>query len=824
MARRSYIQASAPTETKKKAPHQSSLYSRPFPTARSLQEQNAEQPSPQMQAPAVKYNALTLPTQRPDTTATEMPLMPKLTVGAVNDRDEQEADRVAAQVVQQLNAPPDAMQRQGYGEVDSSAFEVQPLVQRKGSSQGGMMASPELEHSIQRERSKGQHLAEGIRQPMETAMGADFSGVRIHTDSTANQLSESIQAKAFTTGQDVFFRQGAYAPESRSGQELLAHELTHVVQQNGSAIQPKLSNTPPTNLVQRDGNDIDEVTVAALEESDYDLGESEEDLTAMVVATLEEIDGDLELGPSLTAEQIAEIKTILDFVAELLKVRQVDVPDVRPEGPAGGEGSDGLGGDTEAPTYTYLELLILYVDHLIEGAKQQQTRSSTLDKAPAGTPKPGAEPESETDEGMKMAKGLRKALAMARSLSKLLEPLAKVKDTAEASPIGLASLADGKITLNVFESTVTFSPSDQQATVDFPTLELPKKPFEAGIGLPIPIAPGLYVANEIGLQGQLLLTPSTTADIRAEGLTANLSGKGSNLGLFMKLGVGAGIPGIATLEGGVRGDLKAELGALPLGVLTAQIDEASSTVSGTVQFNLDAAIKGIVSLFAKASILKGLFKKEYTRELGAWEFGQLQYASDVYPLGNVALPTKTSELVSENDTKEVDSKPVKEKMLEITPEYQAILDLYTKHSENNLAAPLPMTGDSMFIWNFLMAQAPEIAKVYPAVGTNEFDIEENFSSKALIGYDYSMIEDSLEKARAQVGDKSKYLTQRIVEADKETCDRDIYNAVALCNIFEELEAELKKIEAAYQAYQSAQPKSLVAGYEPTSTYSSSSHM
>ena len=77
---------------------------------------------------------------------------------------------------------------------------------------------------------------------MGKAMGADFSGVKVHTDSQADQLNQSIQAKAFTTGQDVFFRQGTYQPGSKDGQELIAHELTHVVQQNGGTVQRSLQN------------------------------------------------------------------------------------------------------------------------------------------------------------------------------------------------------------------------------------------------------------------------------------------------------------------------------------------------------------------------------------------------------------------------------------------------------------------------------------------------------------------------------------------------------------------------------------------------------
>jgi hypothetical protein len=70
---------------------------------------------------------------------------------------------------------------------------------------------------------------------MEQAFGADFSGVKVHTDGQSDQLNQSIQARAFTTGQDIFFRQGQYEPGSKGGQELLAHELTHVVQQNGGS-------------------------------------------------------------------------------------------------------------------------------------------------------------------------------------------------------------------------------------------------------------------------------------------------------------------------------------------------------------------------------------------------------------------------------------------------------------------------------------------------------------------------------------------------------------------------------------------------------------
>ena len=62
-------------------------------------------------------------------------------------------------------------------------------------------------------------------------MGADFGGVKVHTDSAAARLSRNVQATAFTHGSDIYFSQGSYQPDTAQGQHLLAHELTHVVQQ-----------------------------------------------------------------------------------------------------------------------------------------------------------------------------------------------------------------------------------------------------------------------------------------------------------------------------------------------------------------------------------------------------------------------------------------------------------------------------------------------------------------------------------------------------------------------------------------------------------------
>ena len=185
------------------------------------------------------HNFANIPISRPD--APSQPVVQtKLTIGEPGDKYEQEADRVAAQVVKQIDAPVSGqggqnVQREELSEEEKD-LQMKPMLQFR-LAKGGLSAAPDMEVSIQQAQGSGQFLGKSIREPMEQAMGTDFTRVKVHTDSRANQLNQWLQARAFTTGQDVFFRQGAYEPGSRRGQELLAHELTHVVQQNRGMVQ-----------------------------------------------------------------------------------------------------------------------------------------------------------------------------------------------------------------------------------------------------------------------------------------------------------------------------------------------------------------------------------------------------------------------------------------------------------------------------------------------------------------------------------------------------------------------------------------------------------
>jgi hypothetical protein len=196
-------------------------------------------PTPDLSpSPQFAYDLTNIPLF-PPIAAPAGPIQTKLAIGQPGDRYEQEADRVAQQVVQHIQAPaplhPPEIQR-SEAEAEEEVIQRSPLLQCK-SGPGSIPAMRTTAASIQQLRGCGQALPAHVQAPMQRAFGADFSAVRIHTDGQSDRLNRSLHAKAFTTRQDIFFRQGMYDPTSRSGRELIAHELTHVVQQNGGAVQ-----------------------------------------------------------------------------------------------------------------------------------------------------------------------------------------------------------------------------------------------------------------------------------------------------------------------------------------------------------------------------------------------------------------------------------------------------------------------------------------------------------------------------------------------------------------------------------------------------------
>ncbi|GAA3630081.1 eCIS core domain-containing protein [Flavivirga jejuensis] len=216
----------------------------------------------------------------------------KLSVGEPNDKYEKEADSMADQVVAKSGqsdsffsssdffpaSTPNTVQKLPFEEVQQQdeaeeiqekpladsitpVVQLQPLViqekcsaceeedknvQTKSSRPNQSSASGAFENKLSSSKGSGSQLNGNSKAEMESAFGTDFSNVRIHTDSNAVAMSQEIGAQAFTNGRDIYFNEGKYNPTSNSGKHLLAHELTHTIQQGGSSgvAQNKIQRWP----------------------------------------------------------------------------------------------------------------------------------------------------------------------------------------------------------------------------------------------------------------------------------------------------------------------------------------------------------------------------------------------------------------------------------------------------------------------------------------------------------------------------------------------------------------------------------------------------
>jgi hypothetical protein len=205
----------------------------------------------------------------------------KLTVGAPGDKYEQEADSVAAQVMSMSVQPAPSMPIQRQGEEQeqeplvqrsSLADSITPLVQRLPEEQeeplqaksllqraanGNAVAGSNVESQLNSSKGGGSPLPDEVRSFMEPRFGADFSSVRVHTDSSAVQMNKELRAQAFAHGSDIYYGAG----KSPGKDELTAHELTHTIQQGGAVRLNK--------QVQRQAKEEEQETLQAKELSNH---------------------------------------------------------------------------------------------------------------------------------------------------------------------------------------------------------------------------------------------------------------------------------------------------------------------------------------------------------------------------------------------------------------------------------------------------------------------------------------------------------------------------------------------------------------------------
>src|SRR5262249_54414802 len=154
----------------------------------------------------------------------------KLAGNPSGDAFEQEADRISQSVMRM----PEPGRGQGHMDERVQTNRV------SGSEASRAEAPPSVHEAL---RSAGRPLDGATRSFMEPRFGHDFSRVLVHSGSTAEQSARDLNARAFTVGNEIVFGRGRFAPETREGKSLLAHELTHVIQQTGA--------TPASGVVQR---------------------------------------------------------------------------------------------------------------------------------------------------------------------------------------------------------------------------------------------------------------------------------------------------------------------------------------------------------------------------------------------------------------------------------------------------------------------------------------------------------------------------------------------------------------------------------------------
>jgi hypothetical protein len=169
-------------------------------------------------------------------------LQVKLAIGPENDPLEHEADAMADTIMRMPEQK--FIQRKCSHCEEEEKVQRKPLasfIQRKESSSQAV-ASETITSQISSSRGSGSNMDMPTQSFMESSFGTDFSNVKIHTGNNSIQMNRELNAKAFTVGNDIYFNEGQYNPGSVEGKHLLAHELTHTIQQ---------SNSIQRNVIQR---------------------------------------------------------------------------------------------------------------------------------------------------------------------------------------------------------------------------------------------------------------------------------------------------------------------------------------------------------------------------------------------------------------------------------------------------------------------------------------------------------------------------------------------------------------------------------------------
>jgi hypothetical protein len=305
----------------------------------------------------------------------------KMSVSSPSDAFELEAERVANDFVNRSYSP-SSSQTSADQEAEIHDQPGQQISRRATSdltgSGPGIQTTDQTDAKISQASSGGKSLDLSTRDRFETGLGADFSGVKVHADEQSDKLCRSLSAEAFTTGSDVFFSSGAYQPGTKTGDRLLAHELTHVVQQGSSPVVArslfgKSDSQKKADQMRKDReNQKKNFMAQVMTREELDEATSEENFTSENQADEAFDDTVLEAGTSQAGETVTQGLEMADVSATGKSTEQT-------KGEEQSGGIIGLASSTKA--------LIMSVIALYKAIKSEETDKADVADAAANSVK-----------------------------------------------------------------------------------------------------------------------------------------------------------------------------------------------------------------------------------------------------------------------------------------------------------------------------------------------------------------------------------------------------------------------------------------------------
>ena len=241
-------------------------------------------------------------------------LQAKLAISQPNDPYEQEADSAAEQVMRMPAI---------HASVPRSKLQL--MRKERGDSQSTQGVLPAVHEALS---SGGQPLNADVQASMESRFGTDFSQVRVHTDGQAAESAQAVSALAYTVGDDVVFGKGQYQPETSEGQKLLAHELTHVVQQRQALSPVPQHKALSTHTVSRPSDPLEQEADSAAKQATTDQPVSSNTISSITLGEHNVIARQpVDVSPPTQADEAVDTEQVESTAQGILRQLRLDPED-----------------------------------------------------------------------------------------------------------------------------------------------------------------------------------------------------------------------------------------------------------------------------------------------------------------------------------------------------------------------------------------------------------------------------------------------------------------------------------------------------------------